>query len=770
MEVREIGKRIDEIIEKRKSRLPEITAKMDGLQQMEQVVSLVKALRAEMISEDGEILEGGRFTHLLKMNLEMAWPLKEIQFDHVIAAIEKAKGTLSEYSARCSRERINISAVGMARIGKSELLKAISGLNNYVIPAFDSSDCTGAPSIINNVPGASLTARLTFKTPEAMRQMAQTYLDRMIPDLEKRPILRSMNDILGLSLDDVKKAMVKGSTESILLPYLEKMVKHYDEWSPLAGKEPTSLTDEKEIMTYVAQNNGVPLDDPVRKREEYFRYLAVDTCVIDCNFPDSEMGKITLIDTVGLGDHTIGILDNMLETIKSQSDAVIFVHNPRDGTGDGLPEPVTKVYDGIYKAYRDKKLDDWLYFLINHVSHPTKKLAQNTEFCNSALRRLQNAELSGSKNAKIIDVTDVDAVRYEFLVPLLEGIAVHLDEIDEVYRVPAEEDLRHLRTVYNGFCVQIKKALQSNVKRDENLIRKLQDKTTDCLRTGLYQLVSEWRKSKDMPCVRLDKSAKIIFRHMSDQYDPDTYLPSEDYFREMLQSGETALALYERSANSIRNKVMNAFLDLDQEVGDIITEMKGSVAKAMYDGCGLRKLCEPPADGRPAGEWLKDFSEMVLGDGQKYPSIKLAIDTLVKFDFSAKAFLIYEVRDCLDALDPHISTVTPVVSGDAPRDARYLYYQLYPISVRIAQQLEKRLSEVLVRPNRAVAAALMDFLDRVYYGDGVLTEWNDLLSANDGLLWADQLREQQRTSALFDEWMDIIEKLQSFNQASFYQL
>lgn len=61
------------------------------------------------------------------------------------AKLREASRNIEE---RFSRKTINIAVIGGARQGKSKLLQTISGLSNEVIPAFDTSDCTGATSMI----------------------------------------------------------------------------------------------------------------------------------------------------------------------------------------------------------------------------------------------------------------------------------------------------------------------------------------------------------------------------------------------------------------------------------------------------------------------------------------------------------------------------------------------------------------------------------------------------------------------------------------------
>lgn len=64
------------------------------------------------------------------------------------AIMADARRELEECLHRFGRKSISISVIGEARRGKSALLKSISGLNDLVILAFESTDCTGTPSVM----------------------------------------------------------------------------------------------------------------------------------------------------------------------------------------------------------------------------------------------------------------------------------------------------------------------------------------------------------------------------------------------------------------------------------------------------------------------------------------------------------------------------------------------------------------------------------------------------------------------------------------------
>lgn len=769
----EIRDRIKEIIAKRQAQLPIIEEKLNTLNDIDTRMSQMEAVRNQMIRPDGTVISESKFAPMLQKNPDMVWGLQALDFTPAREALKKAQEALTTYQVRCARETVSISVVGKARGGKSELLKAISGLSNQVIPAFDSTDCTGAPSVIHNVPDCKLRAKLSFKTGNEMLKAAQTYLKRMIKDTNLRPVLYRMEDIRELDLDTVEANIPAGAAEGILFEYLKKFVEHYDEWSPYAGMADMTLTDENEIITFVAQNNGVSEQDG-KKREDYFKYLVVDTCEITCSFPQEDVGSISLIDTVGLGDHTEGILDSMLETVRDRSDAVIFLHMPRDGAGGGLPTDVVKIYESIKDKCADMALDQWLFYFINHVDTPTKHYAVNTDYCRGALKRITSSKWLGAQNAKIVNVTDTMAVRNEFLLPLLEQLISNLDGIDEVYRKPAMDAMQLLRDEYGSLCGRAEKVLRSDIRTNASLaplVHKLTEQSMTNLRASLFKSQRIWRDKRDQPCAALDSSAKEIFQRMTQTNYQGAYLPTQKEILDELNTGIIPNLLYTQYANAIRNQISKDFLNVDLELQNVIVQMKNEMARSLFETCGLNALCPVPEGDRPSYEWFYDFIEGVLGDD--YPNIRLAIKTLADFEFSVKGFLTYEIRNCLDDLDMSFGDVPPLVNaknGSLERTRNSIYSNLHRTLCHIASILEDVLKDLCVKPNRAMFAEIADFCDRIYYAEEAEMEWRNFYANQSSLLWSEELRQQQTVGVMFQDWLELVEHLRWYNKSAVFSI
>lgn len=761
-----ISEQINGIIMRRKNRLPMVEGRLKELEQMRQILSELEYMREQMIDGKGNVKEDGKYAELLAQNPEMAWKLQGLDLSGCYMAVDRAEEALEDGRKRFSRECISISVIGEARRGKSALLKSISGLNDYVIPAFESTDCTGTPSIIYNKEGSSLCAVLTFKSRRQMLDMAQVYLDKMISDPSRRIRLDSMQDIKNLDMEDVLSRASKGDANGIYRKYLSKMVNHYDDWAKYAGSEETlPLYDEKQIASFVAQNNGVPVGEA--GREEYYKYLVVEKCEITCNFPMQDTGKINLVDTVGLGDHTIGILESMLLTVKEKSDAVVFLIMPQNGAGGGIPQSVTEIYKQIVASCREKELDKWLFYLINHVERPNKVYAVNSALCQSAMQMLSESGYFGSGNAKIVNALDEEAVRSEFLVPLLEKLAENIDSIDQIYVDQIDKSLKDVGVEYNVLCTKVQKVLQSDISRNASMIPLLNQLTEESrknMRAELFGLMNQWREKRAQPCPILFHSASDILERMVQDGRKDSYLPQLDEILGQLNTGVQPSTLYIRYANQIRNAITRDFQDVNIQLKCLVDEMKNQITEVLCKKCGFFLLYARD-ERQPIYEWLHGFSAHVLGEDGVYENIKLAVDTLYSFEFSVKGFLTYEVRNCMDDLDPELSDIPSLVSkkGSLKNTAGNIRMMLLQRLCDIADALERVMKEICIKPNRALFAEVIEFYDRMIYAEGVDMEWNNFYAEKAAILWSDKIKKVQNVGILCQDWIDMAEGMQKLN-------
>ena len=312
-----ITERVDEILAKRKSRVPEIEKKLSGLAEIKNEVQQFEMLKKQLVQSDGSLNPNSNYYGILAANPGIENIICTISVDYLLEEVDKLINKYKEIKERFSREFINISVVGPARQGKSRFLQSISGLDNRCIPAFTGGHCTGAASTIENGNNVNVYAEITFKTENEIRADIQSYVDIISNNNE---IINSLSELRSWEnsniLDDwiEKYVPVAENTKANKRKKLlyERYVEHYDEWIGLLGKPMETLKDENIIMKYVAQHNGEDeyFEDGTLnpKHKKFYKFVAVKSARIIVHFPYEDSGKIKLIDTVGLGS-TVDHLD-----------------------------------------------------------------------------------------------------------------------------------------------------------------------------------------------------------------------------------------------------------------------------------------------------------------------------------------------------------------------------------------------------------------------------------------------------------------------------
>lgn len=754
----EISRIVNDIIKKRNSKLPTIEQKRKSLCALLKALDQFDDLKSQIVDENGNPREG-KYQLLAQQNPDMILKLNAMSTAICRQKVDKALEECDKVEKRFKRESINISVVGKARIGKSQFLKGISNLDDKVIPAFAETDCTGAVSIIENHPGIGLEAHFTFKTEDQMIEAVQSYLDKIVPPEKGRIVLYAMSQIGDRSLlDQVEAKLVPGRVENNLRTYLRKYVEHYAEWAPLVKKKSLIITDQDEIQTYVAQNDGNP---DVNKRRFFYKYLAVDTCRIYCTFDYQEAGKITLIDTVGLGDNSLGIEDDLVEVVNDKSDAVVFLHLPYSPTGGYVDSEVAKAYSLIESNCRGRDLNKWLFWLINEApGHP--KTPNDRARCEASVQTLENNGWHGAMT-KIVNIIDKNQVREEFLIPMLNMLMHNLDDIDALYTTDLIAALDAVRKEYNSFCTNAKKVMSSNLKNAANLLPQMTmdiDEVEKARKGKLRALAMSEKQLRNVPCTELNDCVQTIVADVK----TGVAIPNKAEILAQVRESADAANIYNEYCNQLRNQVSQRFTDVDSTMTTLVEHVKNQITEILVseNGCRLGSILAVSSDKKPY-EWLNDFAEMVL-DPQQYPTLHAAFKTVYDFDFSVRGFLTYEVRACLDKIDPQItSTFISVNEDDDNQTATNIWFTLKRNMKSVADELTVSMSDLFSKPHRAFFAIIKEFSDKVNFSEGVKREWAQLYSDNYSVVWASKYKSMVAADIASGEWNEMLSELLQCN-------
>lgn len=756
MQIREI---VEQIISKRNGRLPIIESKKEQLQQMLSLLDEFEYFKSEVIDAEGNVLEG-KYKVIADKNPEMPIKLNVLSASECKRKIQAAITECDTVINRFGRKSINIAVVGKARIGKSRLLQSISNLSGKVIPDSSDSDCTGAVSVIENKPGIDVEAHLKFKTEDQIINAVQGYIDAILSE-DDRIVIHSINQIRDLDMKSISEKVPFGASQAIKIPYLEKFVLGFNDWAPLIKQKELVLTDENEIQQYVAQHNGAN-EKKGEKKLYFYKYLAVDSCNIYCTYDYEEAGKITLVDTVGLDDNAEGLIEDVLGVIKDKSDAVVFLLFPLSLAGGGISKDITSIYSKIAESCQGKNLDKWLSWIINYApNHPTTP--NPYDYCEKAMDTLVNKAKWSGEVKKIVDISNQNQVREEFLIPLLNTLMSNLDEIDSLYLEDLTVALSAVQKEYSAFCSSAKKLMTSRFGNSANaqpqMIMEV-DKMFNKLTSQLKALSGKEKEKREVPCDILRSRVTGIIESLKD----GSMVPQRATLKEELACSQPQ-TVYINHCNKIRTDITQRFSEVDSSLKELVDTTKNAVANILIsdDGCRLGRVLSSPSENQY--EWMKAFADNIL-DEDTFKNLYPAFLNVYNFDFSVKGFLTYEVRACLDAIDPELTDIPQLLGSTDSDTVNNIGFWLERKLIDVSDELAENLSDLFRKPHRAFFAIIKEFSDKVVYSENVKYEWNRLLIENYPIIWAEDYKNMAIEAASFEAWSELLKKLLDMNSKS----
>lgn len=750
-----IKEEINAILERRAEKIPLLQKSMDKIIKISDELQKVDSIRSKMLENASKLAVSG----------DVYNKIEELNTTDYMRAFDAYKRKYEEIIQRFSRRELSIAVVGAARQGKSMLLQSISSLDDAVIPAFTNNDCTGATSVIKNVPGMPVSAQVSFRTESEMVKTVQKYLDTIFG--EGQESMDSFEGIGRLPLDKLRQKMEVGSPETVKFEHLSKYVKHFDEWSPMVRKGTIIITDKSEIQQYVAQHNGKSESDPDRK--EYFYYLAVKEVTISCEFQNADAGSIVLRDTIGLGDTSLGIEEKMFDAIGRYSDAAVIVRRPEASTGR-FDDSDVAFYRKMKDTFKNRNMDKWLFWLINKTSD-SSPYKDNSDRCKAFSRKIseQKWDIAGYY---IVNVADHDEVNKHFLNSLLETLVKNMDAIDEGILMEAEEEAERLYEQYQKVQKAVEQILLSEVKNKVDKTEFLNTKWKAFYEKGLMKLIKEFRneleKNKDAESEKFRECIEQILERSQE------LLPSEETLYEEIISGgrNRPSEVYGDHLDALRTNFTEQFLKIDELIFDQqVKEIKERIVDIFAEDSGgrLKHIC-PIQENKEKSEWLRDLAQNIF-DKKRYNQFKIAFCMLADFQLTVRGFLMHRIRARIDRLNEiGYNTHESADKEIAKEIRRTLSRKLKDVREELEVTLK---ADFYKDPNRIFYAIIAEFYDRINFSytesgeQDVESAWKSLYGDNCHKIWMDDFRETQEISVLYEEWYGLSNKLGKYSRQDF---
>ena len=668
---------------------------------------------------------------------------------------------LERLKKRFCRKNINISFVGRAGQGKSLTLRKISGLVEE-IPSAKGADCTGAKSIIINTDTDKSYADITFFSESEMVDIVNRYLEEIFENKSKN--ISSVDEISSLR-DNISFSGLS-STKGLKITELMKYVDNIDSIKNHLGQ---STTVEKEkIEEYVAMFKENHPD--IR----YNKYLAVKCAEIHCRFPKKDAGKIVLVDTIGMGSQSLGVGESLMDTVKNDSDAIVYMQRPDDKRGH-LGEEDTIIADEIIRNITEEGSKKIMFWVLNK----TKINAANVKIVRSQFADYPVADVL------TVDCSSEEDVENNLLTPLLEKIAVNVKEIDELYISRINKLAEKLYDEYEKIGIQIRNAYVDSVP--DSFIDKYNDdmKITykGGIRTNIRKLYEKYSANVGQKCQPMEDLTLSILDNMY------KLIPSEDYIKSLMINEDLLQhkALLD-TFELFRFRIINSFFDLDKLLAEMVNRMKNEVINILTNsdedsgkklGGKLGKVVpfeydpeneESLRDNR-ASEWIKRFINENRGNNH-FELIKSSLETLDNFKVSVQGFFIHEIRIAINAIDPSLQESFRVRSPRENEDsvAEEIRELLKDHEREINYSIKKAAAELYKTPNNAIFAAVRDFYDRISFSENadenINTEWDILYRKWCPVIWSGNYDKVEASRGIVSDLKKIANEFEQINKKS----
>ncbi len=695
-------------------------------------------------------LNGDIDQSLLGNNVEK---IKNIDTISIEKKIDVLKGRINDAIKRFERDHIAIATVGKARQGKSTFLQSVGNLHNDIIPAYDTSDCTGATSLICNDPTMEegrVSVKIVFKEQEDLMKIVREYLEIIRPGYTKDNHI-DFEDVKYIDIMTLESYIRDGEAEkSVALKHLKKIVNNFETISVLFGRGSMYSSNPEEIKKYVAQSNGKNINDP--DVEYYYNYLAVARAEISCKFYN-DCGRIVLVDTVGLGDTQAGIDEAMLNTVDKECDAAIVVTKPISAAhNDDLD-----IYKHLREHFGNRNMEQWLFYIANLHRGNNDNAVDDFE----ASIRNGNYNICDCRK---IDCSNREEVNKNFMMPLLEKLTANMDDIDRAYLRELNAQIEEMISS----CMALIEAMPAIKTIDPGqeagqMAYEAGQKTYRKMTAQLKAQVLYWKKEKDRPNSALWNKVQQILVGL------DNLAPKAESLQNIIDSNGdmSPNGLWEAACNYVRNEVTDRFNAIDAIMEKETKNFKNTLVKHMY--VALQNIIDP--DGNESVDenvdmiaWLKNVMDNVIGNQEDYRQIAKAVTFLNQFEFSIKENVIQEVRKQLYTLNPIADGYyAPMYNFSPTNSGEEVHYYLTSRLAVIEDELRHAMFSLYRKPNQTFYAAAEEFYDRLTFAIDLKSEnesefrdmnqvWGKFFMQYNDKLWKENAEKYEKVNTLINKY------------------
>jgi hypothetical protein len=465
-------------------------------------------------------------------------------------------------------------------------------------------------------------------------------------------------------------------------------------------------------------------------RDEYFKYLAVQSVEIFCTFPVRDIGQVALIDLPGLGELRVGNEERMLRTLAEDVDLILFVRMAKqDGTGEQWDQLDLHLYETAQRAMPHLPLERWAFMLLNRT-----RTAQGGDI-NLGLSHHLGSTLEQTRiRVREYGIIDCASSRESgaFLDRMLDYLQDHILDIDTEYLNRRQESLR---ATHRRIAEQLQTALAALERSNEDnregeQFRERFRSTYREVCHGLENVVRALRTARDREDVEF--RTKIDATISACQSEP--HLPALEEIQKLRDRLGSWAAAYDLTLGDMRARLRRKLFVLDDALQSSLDHSKWDVARVFRDTGSLQGLV--PGEG----------TEFLLGLAPLLPSdLRPGFEILGRFQLSYRGFH-YRLRNHLDQLQPDETEV----NAPKPANGEEAQRRLKELHQHAVREIDKTLKGLLTEPSQVAYALVDEFLDLVIRTSEAEHLWTGFYEANREAIWRDIFGRIKETQQVLD--------------------
>lgn len=754
------------------ARIANLTSVKDRIAELDALVSVIK----KQIEE-----KSGEYFNMLVTDPEALTQMENVSCVNAKDKVSQLIKALELLKKRFEREAIRIAFIGRERQGKSTFIKTITGLNDKVIPAYSGNSCTGAVSVIHNVPGVKDEQGIAVKvkvvaeyydTPKFL-EMVNEKLLRFFPDGSVR--VGRLEQIECLQLPKTLPGKHSTKVISEYLKFKTSVVENYGKYSHLIGVGTRNYYNEDEIAQHVAQyeefDHYVPGSHEVKKDDgsivyqlDYFKYVAVKNVNIYTSFDIETTKKLELVDTIGIGSSadSEAIETEMYRVLREDCDAAIDMYRP-DVTPN-YPQEQADLLDNIIENLSEREPGKWIVYVLNKINNGFYKNAASAE---AVLKTAENI-ISGKSPKpvawiKAIDGTDFDDVRDQLVSPLLTMIAENLDVLDQ--NLINDSDTL-CKEAYNE-CLTLVKAANAVISAGSGLSadiytlfdEKLYKELEKSFGRAMNQIDDKgYATKRDTECTELEDAYSDIINNI------DRCIPDEKEILDRFETGAqiTQNQLFEEYVEQMRNDIFTSFENVNTVVLYPLQEkVKTDLIQILYNE-GLMKNLPTPHD-TPSTEWLQDVIDNYVPE-ETYPCLYKALHYILDYQINIEGMVEYYVTKSLYVIDKTHKEYIPYLgefTEDFEQKASNVWQELCNRLAPVQGRLREWISEFGQVPSNSFYSRVQKFHVKVMTDKEGCEDFRRFYRKNMGIIWSAEISTAGKMEKAFGDWTERVKALQS---------